>query len=228
MKKIILIGAALFGVCLLKMGLTSASGGLLTYYAYDREGPNEPVISKTFVQFKDLLDGKTSLSRKKESKNPTVDDEFILDKDYSLESWRRVCPGEDTDFQAVRQGNVLVVKGKFKGEVIDKGIELGGDYLHVYPEYSLTKFVQSDMQKMKFWTLRRDEMTKLPMQAIKKGTKIIMVNGKEVEATMVYYSITGKLREKSFNHNYYYRKSDGLFIKKEEQSGRIEDLVKEE
>ena len=70
-------------------------------------------------------------------------------------------------------------------------------------------------------------MSKLPMRAVKKGTKIIVVNGKEVEAIMVYYSITGKLRGKYYNRNYYYRKSDGLFIKKEWPGGRIEELVSE-
>ncbi len=66
------------------------------------------------------------------------------------------------------------------------------------------------------------------MQAINKGTKTIVVNGEEVEAIKVYYSITGKLRQKHHNFNYYYRKSDGLLIKKEWPKGEIEDLVKEE
>jgi hypothetical protein len=84
------------------------------------------------------------------------------------------------------------------------------------------------MPEMKFWTLRRDEMSKIPMQAKKKGTKIITVNGKEVEAVEVYYSITGKLREKHYNHTSFYRKSDGLFIKKVISESKGEDLVKEE
>ena len=83
------------------------------------------------------------------------------------------------------------------------------------------------MQQMKFWSLRRDTMTKLPMQAIRKGVETVMINGKEVEAIKIYYSITGKLRERHFNHNYYFRKSDGLFLKKEEHKGRIEVLVRE-
>jgi hypothetical protein len=85
----------------------------------------------------------------------------------------------------------------------------------------------SDMPKMKFWTLRRDSLKKLPMQAKKKGVETILVNGKEVEAIKVYYSITGKLREKQYHHYYYYRKSDGMLLKREEQNGRIEELVKE-
>ena len=61
---------------------------------------------------------------------------------------------------------------------------------------------------------RRDKMTRLPMQAINKGEETISVNGKKVDVIKVYYSITGKFREKHFNHDYYYRKSDGVFMKK--------------
>ena len=157
-----------------------------------------------------------------------VNDEFILDGDYSLKSCKRVCPEGDTNLLSVRDGEVLVVKGKLKGKEIDKQIKLGHKPLYIYPKYNLAKFALSDMTRLKFWTLRRDEMSKLPMQAIKKGTVTVTVNGKEVEAIKVYYSITGKMRKKYYNHNYYYRKSDGLFVKKEWSKGKIEKLVKEE
>jgi len=207
--------------------LSSASKSALLYYSYASEDAKEEAIAETIVTFRDLRENQTQLNRQKQVKNCMIDDEFILDKEYSLISWRRRCHEDDTDFTTTRKGSTLVVKGKLNGELIDKELELGNQALHIYPKYSLTKFVMSNMQKMKFWTLRRDKMTKLPMQAIKKGVGIIHVNGKEVEAIKVYYSITGKLREKHFNHNYYYRKSDGVFLKKEEPKGRVEELVKE-
>jgi hypothetical protein len=144
-----------------------------------------------------------------------------------LISWKKICPGEDTDLLSVREGNELVVKGKLKGENIDKRIELDNRALHIYPEFTLAKFALSDMPKLKFWTLRRDTMSKLPMQAVKKGTETIVVNGKEVKAVKVYYSITGKMREKHYNRNFYYRKSDGLFVKKEVANQKTEELVSE-
>ena len=81
--------------------------------------------------------------------------------------------------------------------------------------------------KINFWTLRRDKMGKLPMQAVNKGKTKIKVNGKKVAVIKVYYSITPKIREKYYNHTFYYRKSDGLYVKKEEMDGKVEELVKE-
>lgn len=227
MKKVIMILGVIVLLGMLRSGLSFGEEKSLIYHAYSREGVYEPVIGETFIEFKDLPQGRASISRKKQVKTGEMNDEFILDKEYSLESWTRVCVEEDTDVTSVRNGNILVVKGRLQGQVIDKEIELGRQALHIYPKYSLTKFVLSDMPKMNFWTMRRDKMEKLPMQAIKKGIKTIVVNGEEVDAIKVYYSITGKLRQKSFNHNYYYRQSDGLFLKKEEPKGRVEDLVSE-
>ena len=64
------------------------------------------------------------------------------------------------------------------------------------------------------------------MKAKKKGDEIIEVNGKKVEAVRVYYSATG-IREKYYSRDYYFRKSDGIFIKKVEPDGSIEELVSE-
>jgi hypothetical protein len=156
-----------------------------------------------------------------------IKDEFVIDREYSLDKWRRVCADEDTDYIAERNGNILTVKGRIKGEVVDKELELGNKALHIYPKYSLSKFALSGMPSMKLWSMRRDEMTLLPMQAVRKGVETITVNSKDVEVIKVYYSITGKLREKYYNHYYYFRKSDGLFLKKVENNGRVEVLVSE-
>lgn len=221
------IPAALF-VCVFMVDLTSASERSLVYHEYAREGEDEAAVSKTSVQHKGLPRGQMSISRQKQGEACMTKDEFVLDKDLSSQSWRRVCVAEDTDILSVREGDILVVKGKLKGESIDKEIELGGQQLHIYPKYSLSKFALSGMHKMKFWTLRRDELSKLPMQAINKGTTTVMVNGQEEEVVRIYYSITGKLRKKYYNRNYYYRTSDGLFLRKEGPKGKFEELVKEE
>jgi hypothetical protein len=226
MKKIFIILGMLMAGCIFVADCSAAHAKSLVYHAYAREG-DDNVVGETFIETKELEDNQTSISRKKQVINCEINDEFIVDRDLSLISWRRVCSEDDTDYTSVREGDVLVVQGKINGEAIDKEIELGRKALHIYPKYTLSKFALSGTPKMKLWTMRRDEMKKLPMQAVNKGVKTIVVNGKEVEAIKVYYSITGKLREKYFNHNYYFRKSDGMFIKKEESNGRIEELVKE-
>jgi len=227
MKKIRVILVLLFVLCAFQVRLEAALEKSLTYHSYANESETGEVIAETLIKIKETSSGQTVLSRQKQADHCMINDEFILDEENSLESWTRICLEEDTEHTSKRKGNVLVIKGKLKGKNIDKELELGERSLHIYPKYSLTKFVLSDMQEMRFWSLRRDKMSKLLMRAVKKGIETIKVNGKEVEVIKVYYTITRKLREKSFHHNYYYRKSDGLFIKKEEKNGRIEELVKE-
>lgn len=227
MKKIFCFLIVMF-VALSVPALAEASVSSLTYHAFKNAQLTDKVIGETLIEMENISDEQTVIKRQKKFNNCLIKDEFILDKELSLDQWTRVCDEEKTDFTAIREGEALKVTGMIKGEPVEKQLEVGSKALHIYPKYSLSKFALSGMPRMKLWTLRRDEMTKLPMQAIRKGVETVSVNGEDVEAIKVYYSIVGKLREKHFNHNYYYRKSDGLFLKKEENSGRIETLIKEE
>ncbi len=199
----------------------------LTYHSYASEESKNAVIAETFVTMKDLQDGLTEINRQKQTKACLIDDTFILDQNSSLVKWIRICKDEGTNIVAEVTKDSLLILGKFKGKNIRKRHRLENKSLQIYPKYSLSQFAMSGEKRMKLWTLRRDMFTKLPMQVINKGEKMILVNGKNVEVIKIYYSIVGKLREKHFNHNYYYRKLDGLFLKKEESKGRIEELVKE-
>jgi len=226
MKKVILIVV----VCALGAAFTSladAAKRKLAYQSYDGKGGSMKVVDKTTVQINESDTGSMTISRQKKTKTCLMKDEFKLDQDHSLLSWSRSCPEDGTEYMAEKKGDTLLIKGTFMGDPIDKELELGGKYLHIYPKYSLSKFAFSGMRSMKFWAIRRDELSLLPMQAKVKGVEKIIVDGKEVEVVKVYYSIVGKMREKFYHHNYYYRKSDGVFIKKVEHNGRIEELVKE-
>ena len=226
MKKTILILGFIFICNMLGSSYIFASDVSLIYKLYNNRSDKRQVVAKSIVNFEDISGGKTILSRKKQGKKIIVNDEFVLDKDYSVEKWTRATVNEDTKFTSERKGNIFVIKGKIKGKNIDKTIDLGSRPLYIYPEFNLRKFVLSDMRKIKFWTLRRDKMSKLPMQAIKKGDETIKIRGKEVKTIKVYYSITGKLREKHYHFNYYYRKSDGILILREDKDSRVEELAK--
>jgi len=206
--------------------LYAASKKSLVYNSFKQEGDRD-VIAETLVTYEDSADQQTIVSRQKQTKACLMDDKFILDDNYDLLKWRRICLEQGTDYSVERQGNVLVVTGMFKGRPIKKNISVEGKEVHIYPKYSLGKFALSDQKEMKLWSIRRDKISRLPMRARNDGEETIVLNGKKVKTIKVYYTIMGKLRERHFNHNYYYRKSDGLFLKKEEVKGRIEELIQE-
>jgi len=226
MTRIILIFSTLLLLISLGGRLSIAADASLTYHAYDNKDSTE-VIAETRITTKHVSDDQTVINRQKQSENCMVEDEFVLDREYSLERWTRICAEDDTEYTAERKGEYLIIQGKTKGDVVNKKLKVGTKALYVYPKYSLSKFALSGMPKIKFWTIRRDRLSKLPMQAVRRGVETVMINDEEVEVIKVYYSIASKFREKFYNHNYYFRKSDGLFLKKEEQSGRVEKLVKE-
>ncbi len=228
MKKLYILFLLMGLLSFSTMGRAAITEKLLTYQSYPSEEALDQVLGKITVKMKNISKDQTTIVRQKEVEDKVINDEFVLDKDYSLKAWTRTSEEEDTDFSSERVGDKLVIKGKINGEMIDKEIVLGSKLLYIYPKYSLSKFAMSNLGKIKFWTLRRDKMEKLLMKARKEGEETIVVNGRDVDVIKVYYAITGKLREKHYNHNYYYRKSDGLFVKKEDNKGRIEELVKEQ
>ena len=226
-KRALIILGVLLTVNAFDVGMSWAKEKKLTYNLYAREGgKSRESIATTTLQYKDLPEGRTAISRQKTDKGCEGDDEFILDQNNSVVSWTRKC-GDSTDMVLERQGDAVTVKGTLNGKKITKKIELGDRALHIYPEYSLSKFAMSGEPKINFWTFRRDKMEKLPMQAVNMGKMKIKVNGKKVTVIKVYYSITPKIREKYYHHNFYYRKSDGLYVKKEEMEGKVEELVKD-
>jgi len=207
------------------MGLSEAAKKTSVYSEFSGEG-DENVIVETNVEYKDIDDGQKAIHREKQTGTCLMQDEFITDQDGSLIKWTRFCKEDDTDLITERKGDMLTIRGKLRGEVMDNDLNLGNKHLHIYPKYSLTKFVLSDLKSMKIWTLRRDKMSKLPMVVTKKGEEEIEIDGKKVETIKVFYTIDDKLKSRFFSHTYYFRKSDGLFLKKIENNGKVEILTK--
>ena len=214
----------LFGLVMAAPG--SAAGKSFVYQAHTPEGM-EKEFDRTQIEIRGK-DDSTLIKRSKNTGTCEIVDEFLLDKDRSLISWKRACTEEGTDFTALREGDRLVIKGTFNGEQVDKQFDLGGKYLHIYPKYSLDKFAFSGLKSLKFWSIRRDELTLVPMKAEVKGLETIEINGKIEKAVRVYYAIDNKLKERFFNHEYFFRASDGVFLKKVQQDGEVEILIQED
>ena len=225
MKKIItLLGAvALSAVLALPL---QANERKLLYRSFNKEAEPHIQVDETDIVFKETKEGAVII-RTKQATSCLIRDEFVVDKDHSLLRWSRSCPEEGTDFVAEKQGDALMIKGEFLGKPVEKALALENKYLHIYPNYTLGRFAFSGAKTMKLWSIRRDELELLPMQARVEGEETITIDGKKINVVKVYYSIVGKMREKFYNHRYYYRKSDGVYLKKIQQDGEIEVLVKE-
>jgi len=225
MKQILFLQGIVLIVCLLTAGPLLAEETSLVFHSYKAE--SKEITREYFVSLRDLDDDQKFFSRRIQGKNCMINDEIILNQEYETQQWKRTCPEDNTEFSGEREGDTFFIKGKLKGRPLNTKIKLADRPFYIIPKLNLTHFALSDTPQIKFWTLRRDTLVKLLMQAEKKGEETIVVNGKKVAAVKILYSATG-LRKKYYSRDYYFRKSDGLFIKKVEPDGSTEELVQEE
>ena len=182
------------------------------YYDYIHKATGE-VREKHKVVMEDLKDGLMAIDREVESADKALIEEMIVDEEGSTISWMVKDEKNNTDYQGKREGNKLILTGKKKGKVIDKEVELDDKLFYFTPKFNLTPFILSEAEQVRFWMLRKDELTKYLMQAKKKAIETLEIDGEKVEVIRVYYSATGP-GEKFYKRTYYFRKSDGIFLKK--------------
>jgi len=221
MKKIIFTTIV---VLLFSCFISEAKEKSLVYHSYDKETGD--VVRETFVDIKDLPDGGKRFIRKFKGDGNMITDEIIVDSEYNTQVWKRKCFEIGTDFTGENDGSVFTFKGKLKNVQVNKVIDFKSRPFYIVPKINLSKFALSSMPQLKFVIPNRNKLTKMVMQAKKRGEETIEVNGKKVEAIKIYYSATG-VREKHYSRDYYFRKSDGIFLKKVEPDGSIEELVSE-
>ncbi len=149
-----------------------------------------------------------------------------LDARYATLRWKVTAPNEHTDYVGERKDNVLLIKGTHNDKPVDKRIEIDDLPFFSNPTIGLEEFVRTGKKKMNFRTLRPDNLSQYKMKAKNQGEQTITVGDKPVEVIQVKWGLTG-LRSKFYSQTYWFRKSDGVFIKSEVSYDRFSELVKE-
>ena len=65
------------------------------------------------------------------------------------------------------------------------------------------------------------------MKTENKGVETITVSGKKVETIRVKWGLTG-LRSKFYGQTFWFRKSDGVYLKSKVEHGEFSELISEE
>ena len=122
------------------------------------------------------------------------------------------------DLSMIKHGKNIILKGISGKKVIDKIIKLDDSPWKQSMSYSLSEFALSDKEEIEFWIIRLDKLKGEKMQANKAGTEYITINDKSYHAVKVKISASG-LRSKFWSGHYWFRISDGLFLKYEGWNG---------
>ncbi len=153
--------------------------------------------------------------------------EHVLSSDYAVRSWNVSDPKRETEYVGERKGDHLLIKGRNRGKEIDKRINIDGHPFFFHPALGLSEFVRSGEKSQEFWTLRPDNLSEYKMKAENQGTETIVVNGEQIETMRVKWGLTGMLSS-FFSQTFWFRKSDGVFVKSKVARGMFTELVNEQ
>jgi len=122
------------------------------------------------------------------------------------------------DLIAIKDGKKIILKGISCENIIDTVIKIDESPWKQSMSYSLSEFALSGEEKIEYWIIRLDKFKGEKMQAEKAGTENITIKDKSYLAVKVKISAAG-LRSKFWSGHYWFRVSDGLFLKYEGWNG---------
>jgi len=206
-------------------GATAAS----TYHYRDLSEEDDTEIGKATRTVQQLVGGGLSVHVEwidLRTGNSGVQ-EYVVDAARSTRSWVISHPGEDTGYRGIRDGEKVIIIGSLKGELIDTQIKIGKEPFYYNPAVGMQGFILSGEKKTEFRVLRPKDLNQYKMKAQVKGEEQVTIDGTTYDAIKVKWGLTG-LKSKFFSQYYWFRKSDGLFIKSSPHDGYYTEFVSEE
>ncbi len=163
-----------------------------------------------------------------------VKQKYDVDSSLATLSWEYEYPGEETRVRARREGNKILLKGINKGKTIEKTFKINNMPWNQTFNIGLERFALSPAKELRFWsigTMGPGRMKITKFAAKKKAEENINLDGQPLTAIHIQMSMTGLLSVFWKGH-YWYRKSDGVFIRYQGKGSgspfTIMELVSEE
>lgn len=146
---------------------------------------------------------------------------FTLNSNLATNIWAFENPKEHTKITASREGNKIFLKGQSRGRPIEKTFKINELSWNQTFNIGLEQFALSPEKSMIFWSIGTKgpgNMKITRFKVKKKGIETITIKDKEVEAVYITISLTGLLSI-FWTGKYWYRKSDGVFLRYKGKSG---------
>jgi hypothetical protein len=209
-------------IIILFISTSLLAGETLNYSTY-AEGSNE-IVSRTAFQIDDIQNGLIHVEWQSFVSGRYV--KHVLNGEFANIEWHAITPNENTDYLGERIENTLVLNGTFKGKKINKIIRLDENPFFCHPILGLSEFARSPHQSCEFWILRPDNLAKYKLEALKLDVEYITVDCKKIKAIKVRWGLRGIL-SKLFSQTFWFRVSDGVFIKSQPSRGEFTVLTNE-
>jgi len=146
---------------------------------------------------------------------------YTLDESEATIAWTFVRPGEKTDIRAVRDGEKIILTGLHEGEVLRKEFDAGSLPWNQAFQFGLESFAAAGGKQVKFWSIGTSgpvAMSIAKLTAEIKATETIRIGGRAETARHVRLTPSG-LKALLWHGDYWYRESDGVFLRYIGRSG---------
>lgn len=132
--------------------------------------------------------------------------------------WEFLEPARNTMVTARREGDRIELRGTYRGRAVRRSLEIDHAPWYQAISLSLRPFSIGAASEVEFWTLRPDTFSVYRVRARKAGTELIAHAGQKVETVKVVIRLAGA-KEILWHGSYWYRVSDGLFMRYEGATG---------
>lgn len=221
----ILRNAALSFIFLCIAILPVDAGSVLHYKTYHPQ--TGEITNRFYYSIEENLSGEYQVHWVIDEDGSRTEEDYVLDEQFETLRFRVVNVDDRTDYIGEQRENSIFIRGQFKGEKIERTGMIDERPFYYNPKLGLTAFVRSGKREGKFWGFQNKELKAYPMRATNKGSEVISVNGREVEAIKVYWTVDD-FRSVFFKRTYWFRKSDGLYVKQKTNGGKFRELVSED
>lgn len=157
-----------------------------------------------------------------------VEEVYLLDGGLGTQSWTIRDVKEALDYNGYRRGNTLHITGRLKDKPVDTELTVDELPLCNHPKVTLSKFALSGRDAGECWGLRKSTLDLYKMSFRKKAEETIVFHGQPVETVKVHFAPKNIIFEKFYQRTFYFRKSDGLFLKSDRHNGEGMELVTED
>ena len=133
-------------------------------------------------------------------------------------SWKVTDPVANTDLMVWREGNLLQIEGRFKGETIREHRKIDAAPWYQALSISLRPLVDFPQRDLAFWSLRPDTLEAHKLRVASGGEEVFDILGQKTTVVKLEIRLTG-FKSMLWKCHYWLRKSDGLFLRYEGPSG---------
>lgn len=125
--------------------------------------------------------------------------------------WNLTNPADDTSVEAHREGNQIILSGRFRGAPLEKQKDIDDAPWFQSLSTSLRGFLSSCQTSTVFWTIRPDKLTVHKVRATQKGMETLNLGEQKFETIKVEIRLAG-IASLFGRAHYWFRANDLLLL----------------